>query len=124
MFKNKKTSISLNGSDTLIGEGTTFEGKITSSASIRIEGTVIGDISCEGDAIIGEKGEVKSDIVTARNVIIAGKVVGNIDCDEKLTITSLGALNGNITVGSLIVEEGGLFQGMSKMQGKSQFATE
>jgi len=49
MFKNKKKKIDPNMTDTLIGEGTTFEGKISSQAGIRVEGQMIGNIECEGD---------------------------------------------------------------------------
>ncbi|MEW9702115.1 polymer-forming cytoskeletal protein [Paenibacillus sp. SI8] len=117
MFKNKKLSMNPNMTDTLIGEGTSFEGRIKSEASLRIEGSITGDIECLGDVIIGEHGSVKSNI-SARDVILAGTVQGNVVTKGKLTITSTGSLNGNITAASFIIEEGGLFQGTSKMDTK------
>ena len=115
MFKRKKDFMNPNTTDTLIGEGTTFEGRIKSEASIRIEGGITGDIECAGDVIIGEHGIVKSNI-TARDVVLAGSVQGNIITKGKLTITSTGSLQGNISSASIIIEEGGLFQGNSKME--------
>jgi cytoskeletal protein CcmA (bactofilin family) len=114
MFKGKKHGRGLHTTDTLIGEGTLFEGKIKSEASIRIEGQITGDVDCAGDVTIGEHGIVKSNVM-ARNVILAGTVNGNIICKDKLTIHSTGKLYGNTTAQSLIIAEGGTFQGMSKM---------
>jgi cytoskeletal protein CcmA (bactofilin family) len=118
MFKKKKDFMNPNTTDTLIGEGTTFEGRIKSEASIRIEGGITGDIECAGDVIIGEHGVVKSNI-TARDVVLAGSMQGNIITKGKLTITSTGSLQGNISSASIIIEEGGLFQGNSKMESKT-----
>ncbi|NOU96504.1 polymer-forming cytoskeletal protein [Paenibacillus sp. LMG 31456] len=116
MFKGKKHAV--NFTDTLIGEGTVFEGKIKSEASIRIEGQIIGDVDCAGDVTIGELGVVKSNI-KARDVILAGTVNGNVLCKGKLTIRSTGKLFGNTTAQSLIIDEGGKFQGTSKMESET-----
>ncbi|MFD1175127.1 polymer-forming cytoskeletal protein [Paenibacillus puldeungensis] len=100
--------------DTLVGEGSQFEGKLKSDAGIRIEGQVTGDIESEGDVTIGEKGVVHSNII-ARNIIIAGEVHGDVTAKSKLSITSKGKLFGNLIASSLSIEEGSLFEGTSKM---------
>lgn len=124
MFKGKKaSSINPNTTDTVIGEGTVFEGRIRSEASVRIEGTINGDVESKGDVIIGEKGSVKSNI-SARNVIVAGVVNGHITAKEKLHIMSSGQLTGNAAVASLVIEEGALFSGNSRMESKAAAAKE
>lgn len=116
MFKNKSGAGKINpdSTDTLIGEGTIFEGKIRSEASIRIEGNVIGDIASGGDVIIGENGVANSNI-SSRDLVLAGQLNGDAEVRGKLTISSTGVLNGNITAASLIIESGGVFNGSSKM---------
>jgi cytoskeletal protein CcmA (bactofilin family) len=104
--------------DTLIGEGTVIEGKLITKSSIRIEGTINGDIDCAGDVIIGEKGAAHSNLF-AKNVINAGMIQGSITAKELLTITRTGKVLGNIHAPSLSVAEGGTFQGMSRMDMKS-----
>jgi cytoskeletal protein CcmA (bactofilin family) len=121
MFKGKKKIINPNTTDTIIGEGSSFEGRIKSSASLRVEGNLTGDIDCMGDVTVGENGHVRSNI-SARDVIIAGHVHGNIITKGKLTITATGELHGNITAQSFIIAEGGVFQGSSKMEHKQQAA--
>ena len=113
MFK-KKGKINPNSTDTLVGEGTVFEGRIKSEASLRIEGHITGDIECLGDVTIGENGLAKSNI-NARHVTVAGVVTGNISTKGTLSITSSGQVFGNTTSHSLIIAEGGIFQGQSKM---------
>ncbi len=112
MFKSKQPDLSK--TDTLLGEGTAFEGRIKSKASIRIEGRVVGDIQCEGDLTVGEKAMVESNIL-ARNITIAGKVKGDVTADSKLAITSSGQLFGNATSAAFTIEEGGIFTGSSRM---------
>lgn len=116
MFKNKAASGKINPdqTDTLIGEGSIFEGKIKSEASIRIEGSIIGDIESSGDVTIGENGCANSNI-TARDLVLAGQLNGNVEVKGKLTICTTGVLTGNITAQSFIIEPGGIFNGTSKM---------
>jgi cytoskeletal protein CcmA (bactofilin family) len=117
-LRNNAKSVKLdpNTTDTLIGEGSIFEGKIRSDAGVRIEGQITGDIECEGDVTVGEKGVVHSNIL-ARNIIIAGTVNGNVHAKNKLSITSKGKLFGNMVASSLSIEEGSVFEGTSKMGG-------
>lgn len=114
MFKSSK-KVDPNSTDTLIGENSVFEGKIKSEASIRIEGQIHGNVESSGDVVVGVHGVVKSNI-TARNAVLAGTVHGNVTVTDKLTITSTGKLHGNIAAQSFVIEEGGLFQGSSKME--------
>ena len=112
MFKDNKR---LGTTDTLIGQGTHIDGKLTSEAGIRIEGEYHGEIECKGDVIIGECGIVKS-AITARDVIVAGKVIGDITTKGRLTITASGQIHGNIVTSSLLIQDGGSFNGSSRME--------
>ncbi|QYR20596.1 polymer-forming cytoskeletal protein [Paenibacillus sp. sptzw28] len=112
MFKENKR---LTATDTLIGQGTQIEGKLTSEAGIRIEGEYRGDIECSGDVIIGECGIAKSNI-KARDIIIAGKVFGEIVTKGRLTITASGQLHGNVTAHTLLIQDGGTFNGSCRME--------
>lgn len=114
MFKSKKVKFDPNMTDTLIGEGSIFEGKIKSEAGIRVEGQIIGDIECAGDVTIGENGIARSHI-KARSVILAGQVIGNVSVTGKLTIKASGKLQGNLSAMELSIETGGIFQGTSNM---------
>lgn len=111
IFKNKTD---LSRLDTLVGNGTIFEGTLTSKESICVEGFVKGKIVCEGSVIVGEKGKVDAEII-ADVVLLGGEVNGNIVAKTKLEITTSGKLKGNIKTGSLIIAEGVLFEGKCQM---------
>lgn len=119
MFKAKRVDVS--ATDTLIGEGSVFEGNIKSEASLRVEGQMIGDIDCAGDVTIGESGKANSNIA-ARNIVIAGTVHGNVTTRGTLTLTGTGRLYGNTCAQSLVVSEGAIFQGTSRMETKGATA--
>ncbi|MFD2670852.1 bactofilin family protein [Marinicrinis sediminis] len=119
MLQSKgKKEMKASHTDTLIGEGSIVEGQIKSQASLRIEGKVIGDIICQGDVTIGEKGMAESNII-ARNIINAGHIQGAVQTKGNLHITHTGKLIGNLTAGSLVIAQGGIFQGNSRMELKS-----
>ncbi len=121
MFKGKK--LEPHHTDTLIGENSQFEGHIKSTASLRIEGQLTGDIDCGGDVTIGESGRVHSNIV-GRNVYIAGVVHGNVSTKGVISILGTGKLYGNTSAHALIIAEGALFQGKSQMDDKHASAAD
>ncbi|MBI2756508.1 MAG: polymer-forming cytoskeletal protein [Chloroflexi bacterium] len=101
--------------ETLIGERTSFEGTLKAAGSIRILGTVQGEIESKGAVIVDERATVKAK-VTASQVIVAGLVDGQIQCDGRVEIRPSGRVKGEIQAGALIVQEGAYFDGSSHMQ--------
>lgn len=106
---NLKT-IKFQSTDTLIGAGTTIEGKLICNASIRIDGTVRGDIECKGDLYVGENAVLHSD-VKASNIYHAGKIHGSVTTNGTLQISRNGKVYGNLDVAKLQVAEGAVFEG-------------
>lgn len=111
MFKDTKR---LTATDTLIGQGTTFEGTIQTEANLRIEGEFHGEITSQSEIIIGEYGVAKAEI-KCLNLTIAGQLHGDVTVTGRLIITPSGQLNGNAIVQSIIVQEGATFNGQCKM---------
>lgn len=100
---------------TLIGLGTSAQGKLDCEANLRIEGHFQGEIDCAGQVVIGETGEAKSNIRGAE-IIVAGHVIGDIISEGRLTITGSGQVDGNVNVTKLVIVEGGLLNGSSHME--------
>ncbi|MCQ6558843.1 bactofilin family protein [Paenibacillus mendelii] len=112
MFKETRRQAA---TDTLIGPGTQVEGHLLCESSIRIEGEYRGDITCQGDVIVGECGVARANI-TSKDVIVAGKVFGDIVTQGRLTITASGQIHGNVTANSLLIQDGGLLNGICQME--------
>jgi cytoskeletal protein CcmA (bactofilin family) len=97
-----------------LGKGTEFKGVITYHGTIRIDGSVEGEIITEGTLIIGETAVLQAE-VTAGTVISAGKITGNITAHEKIQLLPPAALDGSIKTPLLIIEEGVRFNGHCEM---------
>ncbi len=115
--KNKNAAYGDDGREkvsTLIGRETTFDGDLTSAETIRIDGVINGNCTCEKKLILSVDGQVKGNI-SAQSVIISGRVDGDIVVQGKLELLSTGKVAGNITAGSLVIDEGAAFDGRCTM---------
>ncbi len=112
--------MALKGSDSgsvelnLIGKGTAIEGQIKTEHSIRIDGSVKGNISCKNTITIGEQGFVEGE-VHAINAVVGGRIKGKIFVNEKLVLKSKSSLVGQLKAKKLIIDEGAVFEGTSEM---------
>lgn len=119
--KNKNTNYedeSKTKVSTLIGEGTVFDGDLRSPETVRVDGTVNGNCTCEKKLIIGAEGRIKGNI-SAQSVIISGKVDGDITVRGKMELLSTGRIVGNITARSLVIDEDAYFDGRCAMTSSS-----
>jgi len=103
-----------NGELSLIGEGTRVDGRITTEGSIRIDGTMVGDVDAKANAAIGPSGLFEGHL-NARNVSLSGKLRGAITVTEKLILESKSVLQGDIKASKLVVDEGAMFDGKCRM---------
>jgi len=112
MGKNYDQEISI------LSNGLKFEGKLSSDGNVRIDGDFTGDIIINGNLTLGEKSDVKGTI-KATNITISGKVDGTVEALEKMILESSSKLVGDITAKILVVNEGSIFDGKSKMNNTS-----
>jgi len=96
--------------DVIVGLNSSINGDVVSEGSVRIDGKVSGSITAKGDVIIGDNAIVDAD-VEASYCEISGKVNGSVHSETLLKIFKSGELNGDITVSSFTIEEGGIFRG-------------
>ncbi len=109
MFNKKNDRI-----ETLIGSNTIIKGDIEIKGTIRIDGRFEGTIKADW-IVVGENGHLKGDAF-ANGVIAGGTVEGNISTSESVEINSSGKVFGDVQTQKLVIIEGGIFEGHSKMQ--------
>ncbi len=102
--------------DSVIGPTANLAGTLRSDGGLRIEGHFEGLIEVAGNVVVTEGARVMADIA-ARNVTVGGLVKGNISGTGRLEILSTGQVIGDIVVASVMIDEGGFFQGISRMRG-------
>ena len=100
--------------ESLIGERTSFEGTLKCEGSIRVLGSVQGEIQSKGTIIVEERAHVTARL-TGAQIAIAGEVDGQVYCEGRVEIRPTGRVTGEISAGALIVQEGAYFDGNSKM---------
>ncbi len=108
----KKTKDEINA---FLGKDTEFEGKLSFTGAVRLDGKFSGEIFSSGTLIVGESAIIKSQIHVA-DMIISGEVHGDIFAEKKIEINVPGKLFGNIQTPRLVIEEGVIFEGSCKMQ--------
>jgi len=114
MSTEKTTSNGSGNGTTLISSGTTIKGDISSNSDLRIDGTIIGNISSSAKIVIGSSGVVEGDI-NGNNADIVGKTSGTIKVKELLQLRGECVVNGNIYAGKLQVEPSATFNGQCHM---------
>jgi cytoskeletal protein CcmA (bactofilin family) len=102
-----------------LGSSTYVEGIIKTDSSVRIDGTIKGKLVCKNTLTVGVNGQIEGEI-EAKNAIIGGKINGKIKVAEKLVLESKSALMGEIKASKLIIDEGAIFEGTSKMGKKDE----
>jgi cytoskeletal protein CcmA (bactofilin family) len=117
MFNAKSKSDSVIGAsagNTLIGAGTTIKGDLISNGDVRIDGTLIGNISGSAKVLIGQEGVVQGDI-EGQQADIQGKVTGKLQIRELLNLRGDAIIRGNINAGKLQIEPSVTFNGQCHM---------
>lgn len=98
-----------------VGGGTELTGEATFKAMLRIDGHLSGRVSSSsGTLIVGANGKVDANVEVAI-AIIHGTVNGDIIASQRLELGRAAKVNGNISTPSLVIEQGGLFEGSCKM---------
>lgn len=117
MFNNKSKSSfeeAAAGASTIIGEGTVINGDIISKGDIRIDGTLVGNLSAKTKVLIGPEGNVEGDIEGIQADIL-GKVSGDVRVKDLLNLRGKANVNGNIYAGKLQIEPTSTFNGQCHM---------
>ena len=100
--------------NSIIGEGTRFNGEFDLNGLLRIDGDFCGTVRTKGKVLVGKNGRAEC-VIYAGTVVIGGIARGNIFAIEKVVILSTGIVLGNISTPRLIVEEGVIFNGQCKI---------
>ncbi len=100
-----------------IDQGSEFSGKLSFKDTVRIDGRFEGEISSDNTLIVGETGEIHAQI-RSQVVIVSGTVVGDINAARQITLHKTAKVKGNLQTGSLLVEEGAVFNGQIAMGGE------
>lgn len=114
----KQSNAAVSNQINMIGEGTVFEGTLTSESDVRISGRVDGKLEVKGKVIVAQEGSVEGEIKAA-SLDVAGRVHGEVVVEERVVLKSSAQIEGNIHTARLVVEEGATFNGRCQMGNRS-----
>jgi cytoskeletal protein CcmA (bactofilin family) len=95
-------------------KGSRVSGQLSFQGSATIDGSVDGEIRCQGTLTIGEGAEVKAKI-SGETVVIRGRVEGNVTAKAKVELAAPARLYGNLAAPRLFIAEGVVFDGDCSM---------
>lgn len=104
--------------ETVIGADSTIKGELVIRGTVRVDGTVEGDIQADW-VIVGETGKIRGN-VRARTMVVGGRVDGNVDASEIVEMKDKAQVFGEICTAKLTMSEGALFDGQSSMKKKKE----
>ncbi len=99
----------------VLGESSRITGNLESPGTIFADGEVCGDV-VGAKVILGEHSHIRGNI-KAGDAIVGGRVDGQLSCSEKVEIRATGRVDGDIATKILVISEGGVFNGASRMDG-------
>ena len=105
--------------NTLLGRGSEFEGKLTFEGTVRIDGTLRGEVFSDDVLIVGEGARVEAEIDVGE-IIVQGAVVGNIRAKRSIEILTPGRVKGDLTTPNLQIDMGVIFEGRCFMEGVAE----
>jgi cytoskeletal protein CcmA (bactofilin family) len=125
MFAAKKSESSYNDRDirAFLEHGCEFDGRLTFSGVVRLNGKFTGDIDSIDTLIVGETAEIEGTIKVGA-IIIGGRVKGDIKSLHRIEILATGKVEGRISSPILVTHEGAEFTGTSLIRKDVSLDTE
>ena len=106
----------------VVARSNRFEGTISGSGDISIEGELEGVVDGTGRLRVAAEGSVKGNLA-ARTVVVAGTVRGDILAGETIELESSASVEGNLTAPRIRIADGASLEGKVQMKGSDRRAT-
>lgn len=100
---------------TVIGEGLSIEGDLSSDEEVVVHGTIRGKLTTSDQVSVGSSGVVQAD-VSGSSVGIAGQVTGDVTASERVDLQSGGRLIGDVKAARFTIADGASFKGNVDME--------
>jgi cytoskeletal protein CcmA (bactofilin family) len=97
-----------------VGKDVQFKGTITYNGTVRIDGSMEGEIHTEGVLLVGEDVVITAK-VTAGTIVCQGKITGDICAKEKINLRAPAFINGGVKTPLISMEEGVTLNGNLEM---------
>jgi cytoskeletal protein CcmA (bactofilin family) len=100
----------------LVDRHSAFDGTFRSQRDLRVEGELKGNVTCEGTLFVSEGATIAA-TVDAEHITVAGELTGEIRCRGRVQILPSGRVRATVSTGSLVIQEGAIYEGQLEMAG-------
>lgn len=100
----------------LVDRHSTFDGNFRSQRDLRVDGELKGNVACDGTLFVSEGATIAA-TVEAEHITVAGELTGEIRCRGRFQILPSGRVRANVSTGSLVIQEGAIYEGQLEMAG-------
>lgn len=97
-----------------VGKGVDFKGTISYRGTVRIDGSLDGEIRTDGTLLVGPDAVITAK-VRAGTVVCMGKIRGDVTAKEKIKLLAPAVLNGGVNTPTLSIENGVSLNGTVEM---------
>ena len=97
-----------------LGPDAEVTGKLSFVTATRIEGKLKGEVRASGLLVVGPQAIVHA-TVEAANLVVLGELRGQVQGAGRVEICAGGRLYGDVETKALVVQEGAMFEGQSRM---------
>lgn len=107
MFKGEKSKGNVDSPERLnrLVSGTSLDGNLTTESSLRVDGTINGDVVCKGKIVLGVDGTIIGNVISTQ-AEIEGNVEGDIQVEDLLILQKTAIVKGAIQTGRLVIDDG------------------
>ncbi len=99
----------------IIGNGTNIKGDVNASGDIRIDGSIVGNLTTAGKLIIGEQGYIEGE-TSVKIADISGSYKGKLTASQLVILRSTSKFDGDLFTKKVVIEEGSVFNGTLTME--------
>lgn len=112
---SKKSGPALPDEVAFVGKDVEFKGIITYSGTVRVDGSLEGEIHTDGGLLVGPEAVIKAK-VSAGTVVCHGTITGDILAKNQIVLCAPAVVQGSLTAPVLSMEEGVVFNGTLEMK--------
>jgi cytoskeletal protein CcmA (bactofilin family) len=98
----------------IIGPGMKVVGDLETDGTVRIEGSVKGNVRAGKAVVIGKDGSVEGTVAT-QDAVVSGRLKGKLTADSRLELQATSRIEGEVNARRMQLEEGAMLNGTVHM---------
>lgn len=98
----------------IIGPGMKVVGDLETDGTVRIEGSVKGNVRAGKAVVIGKDGSVDGTVVT-QDAVVSGRLKGKLTAESRLELQATSRIEGEVLARRMQLEEGAMLNGTVQM---------